>query len=259
MTPQTRRPKAQPILVIAPPRSGSSWFAEQIGSSTSVVYRREPLTQHLLHRGEDAFAYCDPAEAADAENAVIRSAFSPEGDRRALVKEVVPLRLPLIVAVADPKIVILLRHPLAVAASQHAQGWVFGSSPPRRFSRRDADLFERLETMWSGAGDIVRTVAYTAATVVAMRRTAPEALRVRYEPYQQDPGRFALLAETIGVAPPSPARSSEPNDDAAYGTSRSASYDPHTWRKLIEPGAVPASRSVWRSFGLDEYPDAEWE
>lgn len=249
---------SQPILVVAAPRSGSSWFAERIAASPSVVYRREPITQWALAHGQSAFAHRDVDAADDAELALIGDAFSPRGESRALVKEVMPLRLPLLVAVAGPIVVQLVRHPLAVAVSQHAQGWVFGNIPPRRFSLRDQDLFTQLAGLWDEASDVVRTVAYTAATVVSMRRTAPGAFRARYEDYQRDDGQFASLARALGIAPPPPAEARPADDDAAYGTARSAAFDPHRWRTIIRSSEAEASRDAWRSFGLDDYPDGDW-
>jgi hypothetical protein len=141
-----RMPTATPpVLVMAFPRSGSSWVGRMLGASPQALYLREPVTQTAHRFMPDYGPTVHPlppegppdavrAWADDAFAGVPRfpffviptpRAWSPwrRAGRRVVVKEVNPLALRWMVRRYAPRVVYLVRHPAAVALSFRRLGW----------------------------------------------------------------------------------------------------------------------------------------
>jgi hypothetical protein len=152
-----RIPTACPtVLVLSLPRSGSSWIAGVLGNATTALYLREPLTQSREPVGggqETVFAIDDahPPQPAYARAARYAFAGFPRFPRtivlaprqwalhrrsrsRLVVKEVNPFACEWLVAEFGPRVILLVRHPAAIAESYRRQGWV----------RDDGDSWHRL-------------------------------------------------------------------------------------------------------------------
>jgi Sulfotransferase family len=125
-------------------RSGSTWLAELLARAqhTRLIY--EPANEpERLYTGEDAARTPLPTAAGAASRSVVAalagSGHSPWLDqlnattlaRRSVVKDVRGLAIAGIVAAASPApIVLLVRHPFAVARSAVALGWTDPSLSP---------------------------------------------------------------------------------------------------------------------------------
>lgn len=108
------------VLFVGLPRSGTSWVGAVLGSSPSVEYLREPITQSWLEAGYKS-PLVDPS--VDLPYRDHAAGFVREGDHRRLIKEVNPLLIPYVMAESAMQVVLLHRHPCAVALSYYERGW----------------------------------------------------------------------------------------------------------------------------------------
>ncbi len=133
-----------PVLILSLPRSGSSWAGATLGRARNAMYLREPLTQGLNHRGlfETTVFDVNPNDPPSVYAECAANAFAgfpafPEriarfreqwslttrSTRRLVIKEVNPLAIKWLVRSYEPRVLFLVRHPAAVAASYKRKGW----------------------------------------------------------------------------------------------------------------------------------------
>lgn len=242
-----RRP---PVVLLSYPRSGSSWVGWILGTSPDVVYLREPINHQLQRRDGGAKPvetvidpYADAATARWYARAADRAfaGIVPDGRaeivadpatlrlrerrrRHLLVKEVNPLAVELFVARYRPKIVLLLRHPAAVAGSWERLGWLGGA-------------FEEFGLSYG------RHLAHALAT-----GSRGWLLPVRYEDLAAAPAvEFPRLFAALGIRPPAglagvlqefceaPAAASSP-----YDIRRTSAAEADKWRRTMPPAQVAA-------------------
>lgn len=134
-----------PVLLVAFPRSGSSWLGELLGYAANARYLREPITQarrrwhpdvsyavsdagigraptHYARYADRAFAGC-PAFSYSTVHAPRQWTLRRRAVQRVLVKEVNPFAVGWMRRRYAPTVIHLMRHPVAVAASMHRRGW----------------------------------------------------------------------------------------------------------------------------------------
>ncbi|MEP7358075.1 MAG: hypothetical protein ABI847_12595 [Anaerolineales bacterium] len=140
-------PLQQPaVLVLSLPRSGSSWVGNTLGSAPNAVYLREPLTQSFVGaggRGGVVFPFPpDNPPAVYGQAARLAFAGLPRFEhlpsvvmdprqwslrsrqqRRLVIKEVNPHLCGWLGAEYRPHVILLLRHPAAIAMSYRRLGW----------------------------------------------------------------------------------------------------------------------------------------
>jgi hypothetical protein len=138
--------KPDPILLICYPRSGSSWLGEVLSYSPDLKYLREPVRQclgqnhnyhALIYPDRDlktmllTIRYADLAFSGLPAKGVKDLIFQPRvwdpgsnHRRRLLIKEVNPLAIEFYVKRYNPTVLILIRHPAAIADSFHRMGWL---------------------------------------------------------------------------------------------------------------------------------------
>lgn len=207
-----RAPLRSPILLISMPRAGSSWIGSTIGSSEQALYLHEPLTQSYLHRVgrgpsffeydacKDKTAYARFASLAyrgipNFKSRVVRyphqwSIFNCK-NKRVVIKEVNPLALEAIVGSYRPRIIYLLRHPVAVAQSFKEQGWV-GNQFRARFTRRSrSDLEKRFSVpyeagFWEQIGALQAIIQHRVMEALSAQ---PDHMVVRYEDICREPAK----------------------------------------------------------------------
>lgn len=139
---QTVELKMSPILLVSLPRSGSSWVGKMLGSSSSTLYLREPITQSVVRDTNLSVPFevsrCDRSEVrAFARDAFIgnpsfsslivkepeRWSLTNREQKRLVIKEPNPFLLPWLADLYEFETVYLTRHPAAVAASFDRLGW----------------------------------------------------------------------------------------------------------------------------------------
>jgi Sulfotransferase domain len=264
--------KQPPILIISLPRAGSSWIGGVIGLSEDALYLREPMTQsyHVARRNglaggqnggptravfergacQDGPAYDRFASLAFRGMPRFPRAVIPHPEqwtvsgrtcKRVVIKEVNPLALDHWQEAFQPKVIYLLRHPVAVARSFHALGWkgdqFSNKFLPATLTKLGADLsvLSRAE-FWEQSGAFQ---AILHNHVLGSLDRVDHVL-VRYEDVCQDPlTEFARLFEFCGLPLSATvrdaiARSSKSKTDYApgrYDTVRNSSTMTGRWRR----------------------------
>lgn len=285
--------KAPPILLLSLPRGGSSWAGRILGGSEGSLYLHEPVTQSYLkliggkgasefeyaacrdHRGYDRFLSLAFRGIPRFHESVVLfpeqwSAAARRG-RRVVVKEVNPLALDVMVERFRPRVVYLLRHPVAVARSYEVLGW----SGTRKFhSRFTPATLARLEqrfqlpydgSSWEQSGALQAIAQHlTLASLAA----AAEHTVVRYEDLCADPmAEFARLFEfcelpfsaTVRDAIARSTRSDGPYRPGGSDIARDTREMIDRWRHEVEPAHIAEVRRGYLANQPTFYrDDADW-
>lgn len=233
------------ILLVGLPRSGTSWVGSVLGSSPSVTYEREPITQAWLE-ADNRSPLVDPsADGAYRDHAA--GVLSDHGHRR-LVKEVNPLLVPHVLAEFPVTVVLLRRHPCAVALSYFERGWK-RLDIEERFGAKSAGDF------WHDHGAYQALLLSEAAAAVA-----GEGLAVAYEDLTENPHRgFADLAAALDMSWEGVSRDyldgtlRENDPEDPYALQRDAATTRDRWMSALTPTqqqAVVAGYSQHRGDSL---------
>lgn len=141
---QYLKPLHRPILILSNPRSGSSWVGETLGRAANAMYLREPITQSYLNNGKNFIFKIDPDDPDKLYKHFADFSFRgypcfPDAPyvvrypaqwnllkrkyRRLVIKEVNPLACEYFLKRYSPIVILLIRHPAAVALSHRKFGW----------------------------------------------------------------------------------------------------------------------------------------
>jgi hypothetical protein len=267
-----------PVLVVSLPRSGSSWVGEELDLSPDALYLREPLTQAYLARVRGTVPVefeVDPDHPPSAYRAAANAAFAglpafPAGvvrrperwgladrrTRRTVVKEVNPLALAWITRVHRPRVILLVRHPAAVAASYFRLGWsgrnLAGRFLPGRLAALGVDPEAHRHSFWSTHG-MFQALALEGA--LAALDGDPDARVVHYEHLCAEPlatfrdlYAFAGLTWTGAVEAELTRASTEPGDRGdTYGTRRDSRAMAEAWRAEVTGDDLREIREAYLS------------
>jgi hypothetical protein len=233
-----------------------------IANSDQVEYLREPVLQTRIPQVPDPF--CASAGLTDAQREDLRElierTFASSGRPVLVVKEPTPLLVSDYIDIADPEIIYLHRHPLAVATSHLARGWTpresmigrAGISPTARLA---------LEELWNSDSDLIRRVGYFGAVDASIAPALREdsAISVRYEDLVRgDLGQLAGLFTDLGLssgALRSPAIDAERTDAFGVGEARTTTPKPE-----LSAEQVAEARKAWMMFDTDTYRSpGSWE
>lgn len=283
-------PDAQPVLIVSHPRSGSTWLGATLGQAANALYLREPVTQtHLrterLQVQFEIGAEGPPASYLAASAAVERAlpSFPPDvvlfpeqwslrGRRlkRPVVKEVNPLALRWFAERWRPKIIFLIRHPAAVAASYSARRWPIGREGFERRFRADrfasGEIRPELHahSEWSEFGAVQAIILRLA---LEQLRDVPDHVVVKYEALCEDPpGAFRRLYDFAGLDWDDRIEAlirrwteAEAHDRLdVYGTVRNSRLMAQSWRNDLKPEAIAEVRDAYLSYSPAYYGDGAW-
>lgn len=220
--------RRRPIFLVSMPRSGSSWIGEMLAQAPEAAYLREPLNQAWLREhagsGNSVTTYIDPDAPLTVYSQPAREAFTGlplfgssvvqfpaqwpvtrRNNRQLIVKEVNPLCLEWIIGEYNPKILLLFRHPAAVALSRWRMGWrSIGLEQSHvfhpRLLARYGDSIEYLKTakgFWEKEGARQGFITKYACDIV---RSCDDHLILYYEDMCRDHERqFRRLYEFCGL------------------------------------------------------------
>ena len=232
-----------------------------MANSPIVDYRREPVLQSRIGQVPDAFA-SSIGLTVDERRALrhtIEQAFANGAKPVVVVKEVTPLLIDDYLGTVDPQVIYLQRHPLAVAQSHMALGWL----PTRRLlDRAGIGEHEReiLWTLWESGTDIVRFVGYLAAVESSVRDTLEQsgAITISYEALSAgELGDAAPLIDTLGLDArdlSAPLLDADRKDEYGVGKSRQS-----TARDVLGPDALEQAKAAWVAFHPASYSnESDW-
>ena len=173
------------ILLVGLPRSGTSWVAAVLGASPSVEYEREPITQEWIRDGLRNTSV-DPSGNEEYAN-LTASVLIDDGPRR-LIKEVNTFLVPYLIERDDLDIVLLHRHPCAVALSHWERRWT-------RLDMRELFQVEETGDFWFDHGRLQALLMRPAADTVRRRGRI-----VAYDTLTQDPRtEYERLASRLSL------------------------------------------------------------
>ena len=245
----TRRPS---LLIVSLPRSGSSWVGDMMGRARNALYLREPVTQGdpAHYRKGTVFPPDEPDVAAsyrrladkaflgwpDFSETIVREpeqwGLRGRRGRRLVVKEVNPRAIAWYLDRYRPRLVFLVRHPVAVALSHVKQGWM--PDEPAAWPDNGEWQGQILRAAW----DVVQR--YPARAVVS------------YEDLCADPlGQFRRLFDFAGLTWDGPVR-----DLIAHYSGDNARRI-GAWRGAVPAGSAEALRGRYRAHDLPWYCDDE--
>jgi len=211
------------ILLVGLPRSGTSWAGSVLGRSPSLEYLREPITQAWLEAGNRT-PIVDPNKD-EAYRHLAESNLAGAGSRR-LIKEVNPLLVAYVLDELQLQVVLLQRHPCAVALSYHERGWTRVNVTDRFGVATSGDF-------WRDHGAYQALLLSPAVAVLEGRGSM-----VWYEDLAGSPeAAFARLAGELGL---------EWNEDSATFL-RSTLVDDHRSDPYAVTRDAVEIRDRWRS------------
>lgn len=264
-------------------------MGEVLGSAADAIYLREPITQGLHVAGvpvQDAVAV-DPLSLPLAHRRIAAAVFAAvpafpasivpqpaawslraRRARRLVVKEINPLLLEHLLGRHRPRLVMLLRHPAAVALSYARLGWS-SDAQSARLARYLADvgLRECARPLEAATGFWARQGAFQgAAQRVILQRLLDRAdhRTVRYEDLCASPvEQFRALFDFAGLAWSGAmeavirAHSAGGDEADTYGTRRDSRAMIDRWRTRVRAEDLAELRRTYEAFALPWYSSEE--
>ncbi|MHC5157565.1 MAG: sulfotransferase domain-containing protein [Planctomycetota bacterium] len=281
-------PKQPPVVILSMPRSGSSWVGEILGLSPSSLYLREPITQtHLkmVQEGAPSFfefdTHCLPeGYASAAANAFSglplfsrwitlfpkQWAWLKRKQKRIVIKEINPFMLPWLIRAYQPKIIYLVRHPVATASSFERMGWT-GKQFDFRLSaatlQQIPDYQQFTHSFWAEHGALQ---AFILKEVLKYAHDYENMRLVKYKDICADPlTSFRDLYDFAGLEWNDSVERKirkhchpECVDTDPYSTHRDTAREVKKWKKQVPEEKIAEAKKSWFSFNLPYYTESEW-
>jgi hypothetical protein len=255
------------VLVLGPPRSGSTWVAEAIAASAQVRYIHEPdspdsqraaIPSVIAH---GLYPFIDPADTAPA----YRELWDPllDASQPGVIKSVFAcLSVDWLAARYHPRVVLVQRNPLNIIASWMSLGYAPDLTISYGFTPRLVDGLLRPLGLPDppDTGAIARTAWWIALLYAALDRG--QAAHSGYLAFDHDracldpSARFGELLAEAGIE-----RSrhldeyldTKDRPGAGHETSRVTSAQPDNWRRRLSQSDVDQAARV-----LDGFPTTWW-
>ena len=204
-----------PVVLLSYPRSGSSWAGEVLASSPQFAYLREPITQPYLKKfggTRTVFNLADEHTANTVYKKLANEVFSgcpsvfkgvincksdffpffKKIQQTLLIKEVNPAAADFYCKNYQPFLIVLLRHPAAVALSFYERGWL----------KHHGDVLNEVGNSddWKRFGKLYGTFMAEAVEVASHYQNAKI---IRYEALVDDPKQqFSDIFADCGISVP---------------------------------------------------------
>ena len=274
-----RRFLSPSILLLSYPRSGSSWAGEILATSKQLAYLREPVTQPYLklfggeqavfraednHKdisiyktlADDAFGGIPSVHRGIVDNKRDFLPFSNSAPKKLLIKEVNPAAASFYCKHYKPFLLVLLRHPAAVALSFHERGWL----------TRHAELLDGESELdeWGRFGQLYGTFLADAVDVVNHYQNSKI---IKYEALVNDPKQQYLdIFADCGVGAPEDFDSvieqycySKVDLSSGYQTERNSKLTAEKWKHKLSSEQINSLRKGFLNTRLDFYREpSDW-
>lgn len=259
------------VFVAGSGRSGTSWLAELLLHGTRRRYVFEPLSPNVFTRFQEtkgsAKPYLRPDDYLPNEHPYIhnvlcgftRSAWTERHNRRLwcegrVVKEI---RANLMLGwiqrhFPGMPVVLVLRHPMAVAASAVREGWAQRLDKLVQQEKLLED-YPVIAEMPATTSAFERAVAiWCIETMVALRQLRAGSYIVCYEQLMRDPAReLTGLYRWLGRSDVEGAIRRATRDSLTTRAGRSELVRLGGWRSELSPFQVQRALALVRHFGLD--------
>lgn len=280
--------QSPPIVVLSMPRSGSSWVGKILGLSPGALYLREPITQTYLKKAEDgtpSFFEFDITRLPEGYGTAAENVFSglPVFDhwitifpqqwalskrkyKRLVIKEINPFMLEWLIGNFRPRIIYLVRHPVATASSFKQLEW-HGSQFEPRISRttlrKKIPHYDKFtHSFWAEHGALQ---AFLLQEALKFADEYADMRLVKYKDICADPltlfrdlYSFAQLEwnDTVERKIQNHLHS-EPNNTDPFSTYRDTAQEAKKWKKQVPAEKIAEVKDAWLSFDLPFYQN-DW-
>lgn len=268
-----------PILLLSYPRSGSSWAGKILATSSQLAYVREPITQPYLKRfsGErpvfraegshkdfciykqlagDVFSGLPSLHKGVVDNKRDFLPSSKTTSQRLLIKEVNPAAANFYCQHYNPFLLLLLRHPAAVALSFHERGWL----------KKHGELLkdDSEQDDWWRFGKLYGTYMAEAVETATQYKNAKI---IHYEALVNDPKQhYSDIFVDCGVDVPENFESiierychSKNDLSSGYQTERNSKVTAEKWKSKLNAEQLASLHEGFLATGLNFYRDAsDW-
>lgn len=285
---------APPILVFSLPRSGSSWVGEILGNASNALYLREPMTQSnlALNKSQPAEIYIDPIEPLQTYQRFADMTFNgipifhkgiviypkqwsllERKNRRLVIKEVNPLACDWLIQRYKPRVIFLVRHPVAVALSYLKLGWINTNIKSMFFSNQrlircslkqwEKHLMSITSDFWERQGAMQGAVLRFALESL---KTYSDYKIILYEDLCSNPVEifqglfdFSSLFWSEETQKLTIERSSGSDKSQPYSTSRSSKNMIDSWREKLSYEELNRLKNAYCVFDLPWYKSScDW-
>jgi len=263
-----------PVVLLSYPRSGSSWAGKVLATSPQFAYLREPITQPYMKRyggqrpvfhtedkhpdigiykrlANNAFAGRPSLNKGGVDNKNDFLPFSKNIPKRLLIKEVNPAAADFFCSRYQPFLLLLLRHPAAVALSYHEQGWL---------KKAGDDNFDE----WVSFGRLYG--AFMAEAVESARRYEDSKI-IKYEELVKEPKqRFLDIFNCCDVEPPDNFDliikkycHSKEDLSSGYQTQRNSKVTSEKWKNRLNEQQLASIKVGFLETNLNYYREpSDW-
>ena len=263
-----------PVVLLSYPRSGSSWAGKVLAASPEFAYLREPITQPYMKRydgqrpvfytddkhpditiykrlANNAFAGLPSLYKGGVDNKNDFLPFSKNTPKRLLIKEVNPAAADFFCKRYQPFLLLLLRHPAAVALSYYEQGWL---------KKVGNDNFNE----WVNFGRLYGTFM---AEAVETANKYEDSKIIKYEDLVKDPEkRFLDIFNCCNVTPPEDfdfviKKYCHSKDDlsSGYQTQRNSKVTSEKWKNKLSEQQLASIKEGFLETNLDFYREpSDW-
>ena len=277
----------KPIYIVGIPRTGTTWIASILNTASGIKYFHEPFNCEFLPseytpymtaflRAEDEAPefsrYCRDAFAGKSQGRFVR-AFLAQPYRklswwpgRVLIKDVHAfLALEWIDCHISPNIVIVIRHPCAVAESWFRLGWKtdkflgYIMSQPKLievYLKPFEYILRNVQDFWQGIGALWGASYYV---MLKQQQMHPEWLVVQHEALCQDPiGQYQKLFAQLNINWTTNSEtqlmiSTHKNSLKPFAPNRISAQEPDKWKERLEVWQIERIRQFVEPFDLTEY------
>lgn len=279
----------KPIFLTGLPRSGTTWIASVMNTALGIKYFHEPFNpdnhpniapprlQFLQanDRNEQFSDYYRAAFQGKCREPLMVSQLSGIYKKwigfpgRVLIKDVhTYLALEWIDAHVNPKIVIVIRHPCAVADSWHRLCWTPAQKACPRILEQPELIniyLKNFEDILSDAKDFWEVIgAFWGAcysVILRQQEKHPNWIIVRHEDICQDPeNQYKELFKKLNLTRTKKTEkilttSTTRDSGQAYETQRITSQEADKWKRRLKPEEIEKVRQFVKPFELNLYPD----
>lgn len=267
-----------PVLMLSYPRSGSSWAGKLLAMSPGFVYLREPVTQpflkafggerplfDVLNSGSNLRTYQKLADEAFSGAPVLHpGVIDKKRDflplyknirQKLLIKEVNPLAAQFYCDRFNLQLLILLRHPAAIALSYYERGWL----------EKHVDLLdsESNDSVWGKFGQLYGSYMKSAVDVATQYEDAEI---IKYEDLVEDPhANYKKVLIKCNVPEPDNFDKiineycfSSDDLNSSYKTQRNSKATSEKWKSKLSNNNLKSLREGFNKSGLMYYRDDKY-